>query len=78
VILGCHIAGERAVEIVQVVAVAIASELRVDDLAKMPLSFPTYTGILGLAAFRAARQIHPDDGSRMPQLEESMQAGKPA
>jgi pyruvate/2-oxoglutarate dehydrogenase complex dihydrolipoamide dehydrogenase (E3) component len=59
-ILGCHVVGERAVEIVQVVAIAIASGMQVDSLAKVPLSFPTYAGILGRAAYRAAQQIHPD------------------
>ena len=43
-ILGCHVVGERAVEIVQVVAIAIAARMRVDDLARVPLSFPTYAG----------------------------------
>ena len=59
-ILGCHVVGERAVEIVQVVAIAIASGMQVDSLAKVPLSFPTYAGILGRAAYRAAQQIHPE------------------
>jgi pyruvate/2-oxoglutarate dehydrogenase complex dihydrolipoamide dehydrogenase (E3) component len=58
-ILGCHIVGERAVEIAQVVAIAIANDMRVDDLARLPLSFPTYAGILGRAAYRAARAIDP-------------------
>jgi pyruvate/2-oxoglutarate dehydrogenase complex dihydrolipoamide dehydrogenase (E3) component len=60
--LGCHVVGEYAVEIVQAGAVAIAGGLRVDDLAKVPLSFPTYAAILGRAAFRAAQQINPDFG----------------
>ena len=59
-ILGCHVVGERAVEIVQVVAIAIAAGMRVDALAKVPLSFPTYAGILGRAAYRAAQQIYPE------------------
>jgi len=59
-ILGCHVVGERAVEIVQVVAIAIAAGMRVDSLAKVPLSFPTYAGILGRAAYRAAQQIYPE------------------
>jgi pyruvate/2-oxoglutarate dehydrogenase complex dihydrolipoamide dehydrogenase (E3) component len=59
-ILGCHVVGERAVEIVQVVAIAIAAEMRVDNMAKVPLSFPTYAGILGRAAYRAAQQIYPE------------------
>ena len=68
-ILGCHVVGERAVEIVQVVAIAIAAGLRVDDLTKVPLSFPTYTGILARAAFRASQQIHLEVGERMPHVE---------
>ena len=43
-ILGCHVVGERAVDIVQTAAIAIAAGMRVDDLARLPLSFPTYTG----------------------------------
>lgn len=57
-ILGCHVVGERAVEITQVAAIAIASEMRVDDLARVPLSFPTYAGILGRVAASAARQLN--------------------
>jgi pyruvate/2-oxoglutarate dehydrogenase complex dihydrolipoamide dehydrogenase (E3) component len=59
-IVGCHVVGERAVEIIQVVAIAIAAGMRVDSLAKVPLSFPTYAGILGRAAYRAAQQIYPE------------------
>jgi dihydrolipoamide dehydrogenase len=61
-ILGCHIVGERAVDIVQVAAVAIAAGMRVDDLARVPLSFPTYAGILGRVAASAARRINPPVG----------------
>jgi pyruvate/2-oxoglutarate dehydrogenase complex dihydrolipoamide dehydrogenase (E3) component len=57
-ILGCHVVGERAVEITQVAAIAIAAGMRVDDLAQVPLSFPTYAGILGRAAASAARQLN--------------------
>jgi pyruvate/2-oxoglutarate dehydrogenase complex dihydrolipoamide dehydrogenase (E3) component len=57
-ILGCHVVGERAVEIAQVVAIAIAGRLRVDNMARIPLSFPTYAGILVRAAYRAAQQIY--------------------
>ena len=56
-ILGCHVVGERAVEIVQVVAIAMAAGLRVEELAQVPLSFPTYAGIIGRAAYRAAGQL---------------------
>jgi pyruvate/2-oxoglutarate dehydrogenase complex dihydrolipoamide dehydrogenase (E3) component len=56
-ILGCHVVGERAVEIVQVAAIAIGTGMRVNALAQVPLSFPTYTGILARVAASAARQL---------------------
>jgi len=56
-ILGCHVVGERAVDITQVAAIAIATNMRVDDLAEIPLSFPTYAGILARVAASAARKL---------------------
>jgi pyruvate/2-oxoglutarate dehydrogenase complex dihydrolipoamide dehydrogenase (E3) component len=56
-ILGCHIVGERAVDTVQIAAIAIAAGIRVDDLARVPLSFPTYSGILGRAVVAAAHRL---------------------
>ena len=57
-ILGCHVVGERAVELTQVAAVAIAGRMRVDDLAQVPLSFPTYAGVLGRVAAQATRHLN--------------------
>ena len=57
-ILGCHVVGERAVEITQVAAVAMAGNMRVDDLAQVPLSFPTYAGVLGRVAANVTRQLN--------------------
>jgi pyruvate/2-oxoglutarate dehydrogenase complex dihydrolipoamide dehydrogenase (E3) component len=57
-ILGCHVVGERAVELTQLAAVAIAGNLRVDDLAQVPLSFPTYAGVLGRVAGVVTRQLN--------------------
>jgi pyruvate/2-oxoglutarate dehydrogenase complex dihydrolipoamide dehydrogenase (E3) component len=57
-ILGCHVVGERAVEITQIAAVAIAGGMRVDELAQVPLSFPTYAGVLGRVAANATRQLN--------------------
>jgi dihydrolipoamide dehydrogenase len=57
-ILGCHVVGERAVDITQVAAVAIAAGMRVDDLARVPLSFPTYAGALGRVAAKVTRQLN--------------------
>jgi pyruvate/2-oxoglutarate dehydrogenase complex dihydrolipoamide dehydrogenase (E3) component len=56
--LGCHVVGERAVEITQVAAIAITTRMRVDDLANIPLSFPTYAGILARVAAKAARELN--------------------
>jgi pyruvate/2-oxoglutarate dehydrogenase complex dihydrolipoamide dehydrogenase (E3) component len=68
-ILGCHVVGERAVEIAQVAGIAISveiaqvagiaisAEMRVDDFARIPLSFPNYIGILTNVAAGAARQL---------------------
>lgn len=55
-LLGCHVVGDRAVEIVQAATIALAAGMSVDALARLPLSFPTYIGILGRAAAMAARE----------------------
>ena len=57
-ILGCHVVGERAVDIAQVVSIVIAAQMRVDDLARVPLSFPTYAGVIGRLAANATRQLN--------------------
>jgi dihydrolipoamide dehydrogenase len=56
-ILGCHIVGERAVELAQLAAIAMAAEMTVEQLALVPFSFPTYANALGRAAVRAAREL---------------------
>lgn len=78
-ILGCHVIGERAVDIVQTAAIAVASGMRVDDLASIPLAYPTYAAILVRAALSAAQELklqlgwralrveaNPRDGDRRP------------
>jgi pyruvate/2-oxoglutarate dehydrogenase complex dihydrolipoamide dehydrogenase (E3) component len=54
-ILGCHVVGERAVELAQIAAVAMTGSIAVDDFARLPLSFPTYTDVVHRAAMIAAR-----------------------
>ena len=56
-ILGCHVVGERAVELAQLAATAMASEMRVEQLALVPFSFPTYANALGRAAVVAAIEL---------------------
>jgi pyruvate/2-oxoglutarate dehydrogenase complex dihydrolipoamide dehydrogenase (E3) component len=64
-ILGCHIVGERAVDVAQIAAVAMAGGVSVDALARVPLSFPTYAGILGRAAATAARNLSRGEGASL-------------
>lgn len=62
-ILGCHVVGERAVEIAQLAAIAMAADMAVDELARVAISFPTYAEILVQAAVRAAITLElPLDG----------------
>jgi dihydrolipoamide dehydrogenase len=61
-VLGCHVVGERAVEIAQVASIVVAAGMRVSELARVPLSFPTYAGILGRVAADAAREVEPSSG----------------
>lgn len=54
-LLGCHIVGERAVEVAQMAAIAMTANMTVQDLGRIPFSFPTYTNVLGRAAIRAVQ-----------------------
>ena len=56
-LLGCHIVGERAVEVAQMAAIAMTAEMTVDAVARIPLSFPTYANVFGRAALRAVRKL---------------------
>ena len=56
-LLGCHVVGERAVEIVQLAAVAIAAGMTIDDVLRIPFSFPIYPGVLFRALGSAAHEL---------------------
>lgn len=56
-ILGAHIVGEQAVEVVQIAATAMRAGMRVEELADVELAYPTFTAIVGLAARRALRDL---------------------
>jgi pyruvate/2-oxoglutarate dehydrogenase complex dihydrolipoamide dehydrogenase (E3) component len=56
-ILGAHVVGEQAVEVVQLAAASMAAEQPVERLAGLELAYPTFTAIVGLAAREAARQL---------------------
>jgi dihydrolipoamide dehydrogenase len=56
-LLGAHVIGEQAVEIVQIVAAGMASSMRVEQLAELEIAYPTFAAILGLAARRIVRDL---------------------
>ena len=56
-ILGAHVVGEQAVEVVQLVAAGMAAGTRIEQIAQLELAYPTYTGIVGLAARQLVREL---------------------
>jgi pyruvate/2-oxoglutarate dehydrogenase complex dihydrolipoamide dehydrogenase (E3) component len=56
-ILGAHVVGEQAVEVVQMVAAGMAAKMRVEQLANLEIAYPTYAAVVGLAARQIVRQL---------------------
>ena len=56
-VLGAHIVGEQAVEVVQLAATAMGAGMRIEQLANLELAYPTFTAIIGLAARQLIRQL---------------------
>lgn len=56
-VLGAHVVGEQAVEIVHLVAANMAAGSTIENLAALELSYPTYVSIVGLAARRAVHYL---------------------
>ncbi len=56
-ILGAHVVGEQAVEIVQIVAASMLAGQPIEQLATLKLAYPTYTAIVGSAARRLVREL---------------------
>ena len=56
-ILGAHVVGEQALEVVQIVAAGMAAGMRVEQLADLELAYPTFAGIVGLAARQICREL---------------------
>ena len=48
-------------------AVAVAAAMPVEQFVRIPLSFPTYTNVLGRAALDAARQLDAADFWDVPE-----------
>ena len=74
-ILGCHVVGERAVELAQLAAIAMAAEMPVEQLALVPFSFPTYANALGRAAIVAAVKLDHTGMWAVDHLGEAAEAG---
>jgi pyruvate/2-oxoglutarate dehydrogenase complex dihydrolipoamide dehydrogenase (E3) component len=56
-ILGAHVVGEQAVEIVQIAAAGMAAGMHIEQLAGLELAYPTFTTIMGLAARQVVREL---------------------
>jgi dihydrolipoamide dehydrogenase len=56
-ILGAHVAGEQALEIIHVAAAAMAADMWIEQLAELQIAYPTFTAVLGLAARSIVRQL---------------------
>ena len=74
-ILGCHVVGERAVELAQLAATAMAAQMPVEQLALVPFSFPTYANALGRAAILAAIDLDPTGSWATGHLATAVEAG---
>lgn len=56
-VIGGHVVGEQAVEIVQLLSAGMNANMQVEQLADLELAYPTYTAIVGLAARDLVRQL---------------------
>ena len=56
-ILGAHVVGEQALEIVHMAAAGMAAGMWVEQLADLQIAYPTYTAVIGLAARKITRQL---------------------
>ena len=60
-ILGVHVAGEQALEVVHLVAAGITAGMWVEQLAEMEIAYPTFAAVVGLAARKIVQDLgaHP-------------------
>ena len=56
-VIGAHVVGEQAVEVVSMVAAGITGKLTVDQMADIEFAYPTFAGIVGLAAREIQREL---------------------
>src|SRR5690606_27339899 len=56
-IIGAHVVGEQAVEVVQMITAGMAGNLRIEQYADLEFAYPTFAAIVGLAARQLAREL---------------------
>jgi pyruvate/2-oxoglutarate dehydrogenase complex dihydrolipoamide dehydrogenase (E3) component len=56
-VIGAHVVGEMAVEVVQLVAAGMAGGLYVEQLAELEIAYPTFSAVVGLAARQLVREL---------------------
>lgn len=56
-VMGAHVVGEQAVEVVQLIAAGMAAGLKIEQLAELELAYPTFTEIVGLTARELVRGL---------------------
>ncbi|HMN58802.1 MAG TPA: NAD(P)/FAD-dependent oxidoreductase [Anaerolinea sp.] len=56
-ILGVHVAGEQALEVVHLVAAGITADMWVEQLAEMEIAYPTFAAVVGLAARKIVQDL---------------------
>lgn len=67
-LLGAHVVGEQAVEVVQLIATGMAAGLRIEQLAELELAYPTFTEIVGLTARQLVRRLNASLEPQWPAL----------
>lgn len=56
-VIGAHVVGEQAVEVVQMVAAGMSGGLTVAQLADLEFAYPTFAAVVGLAARQLLREL---------------------
>lgn len=56
-LLGAHIVGEQAVELLQLIAAGMTADMWVEQLAELELAYPTFAAVIGLAARQIVREL---------------------
>jgi pyruvate/2-oxoglutarate dehydrogenase complex dihydrolipoamide dehydrogenase (E3) component len=56
-ILGAHVVGEQALEVIHLVAAGMLADMMVEQLAELEIAYPTYATVVGIAARRIVNEL---------------------